>query len=164
MKDQAKRISASELARLSGYSPTTITRLTATGVLQRDDRRRYDPLASLKQIKQHEATRQQGGKRSESPEITAARLRLLELRIERLQFDLDVAAGKLVLRSEVERDAEALGSNIKHVLLRLPARVGAQLGIEAQRLADAAVIEALRELENNPLGEKQNAQPVTSPS
>jgi len=70
MKDQAKRITATELAQLSGYSPTTITRLTAAGVLQRDNRRRYDPLSSLKQIQQHESNRQHAGKR-EGMEYTA---------------------------------------------------------------------------------------------
>jgi hypothetical protein len=153
MNPQPKRVTAAALSRASDYSKSSITRLTAEGVLQRDSDGRYDALASLKQIKQHEATRQQDGKRPIVPEIAALRQQYLQLKIDRLQFDLDAERGKYVLTAEVERDVELAYSHARVTLLRLPKSIGVALGAIAERKAEELVIEVLHQLEKDPLGE-----------
>ncbi|HUJ12066.1 MAG TPA: hypothetical protein VL171_18815 [Verrucomicrobiae bacterium] len=154
--NRLKRVSAAELARRSGYSRSSITRLTADGILQRGADKRFDLIDSLERIRKHESTRQQDGKHTIDPELLELRQRYMRVRIERLQWEIDVAKEKYVLSEDVEHATEAMVAQAKGVLLRIPPALGAQLGIEAQKIGQAIVEDALRVLSDDPLGEKHN--------
>jgi hypothetical protein len=65
MNPQPNRVTATDLSRLTGYSPSTVSRLQTAGVLQRGGDGQYDLLSSLKRIWQHEQIRQHRGKHAD---------------------------------------------------------------------------------------------------
>lgn len=133
-----------------GNARKRVVELIDMGVIKKrkDGRLDYAPaLASATAYLQ--AREKSEGEQENKQALTNKRLRLI---CQRLQFDLDVEKGKYVLQSEVERDVEAMCARAKAVLLRLPQSIGNLLGVDAQKKSDVLVVEALKELEDNPLG------------
>lgn len=71
MNPQPNRVTAAELSRITGYSPSTISRLQTAEVLQRDSDRLFDLPNSIRRILQHEEVRQHPGKHPDGDTVPA---------------------------------------------------------------------------------------------
>jgi hypothetical protein len=78
--------------------------------------------------------------------------RKLRIQCESAEYKFAVERGEHIKKSDVERDVEALVIRTKTVFLRIPHSIGNILGVDAQKKADALIVEALKELEERPLG------------
>lgn len=152
-KQTANVVTKAEFARrlnLGENGRQRVQELVKMGVIseRKDGQLNYAPALASAQayLSQSLASQKvQDGKQA----LTVKRLMLV---CERLQFDLDVEKGKFILQAAVERDMEAFVCRTKTVLLRIPQSIGNILGVDAAKKADAMIVEAMKELEEKPLG------------
>lgn len=102
------------------------------------------------------AAKQQAKRKASSvsdPEA-AARIRVLELRAENLEIDLDRKRGKLVATEHHERELTRVAAEIRAAVLELPSRLrasadaagGSLTSAEVDRIASEACAAMLRKL------------------
>jgi hypothetical protein len=133
-----KTVSAAELARRSGYSPSAIVSWTRAKILKRD-KGRYALVESLEAIKRHEQSRGSDGSH-EDEGLTDLRRELLTARIRKLDFELSVAMGKVHDRTACCQSLLAIHSAESRILHGMAGRVATKFP-EVNGLAAAITTE-----------------------
>jgi phage terminase Nu1 subunit (DNA packaging protein) len=124
-----KTVTAEELAALTRYSPSTVSTWVKRGLLSRNAAGKLDLAASLSAIKQHEAQRLHEGQRvGETGELGALRQELLRKRIAKLDFELNVARGKVHDKAACCDSLQVIREAEKHALYALAPRVASKFG------------------------------------
>jgi hypothetical protein len=97
------RVNGSQLAKLLKRDKATITRLTAAGVLQRDEDGYYDRILNAERFATYEATKQQG--HNITTASAAIRTLYTKERLRGVKLDNDIKERNLVPHTEVSQDA-----------------------------------------------------------
>jgi len=134
MNRKIKRVSAAEVARASGYSEAAISNFVRDGILTRSKDGKLDLVASLEAIRNHEAARQQDGKRGEHAEL---RRQYLAKRVELLQIAIDKERGRLHDVEECCRSLSEIRAVESRVLHGVADRVSMQFPEVAIKIKEA---------------------------
>ena len=117
-----RRVHAAELARLSDYSPASITNFARAGILKKTADGKFNLIASLEAIRTHEASRQQSGKRPDAVKLAKLRQLYLRRRIELIECEIAEARGLVHSRQECSASLGAILSGVWSEILALPNR------------------------------------------
>lgn len=136
-----------EIAAFLGLSSARVRTLARDGVLTKAGRGRFDTRASV--LAYGERLRAQAGRRDGGgDDYKAERLRLIAAQREGQELKNAQAKAELVPSIDVQREWEALATDLRAALLAIPARVAARSGLsrEAAALLESEMRQALEEL------------------
>src|SRR5271165_2516326 len=127
--DNDETVSGQVLAQRLGLTPTTISKLGGDGVLVRVGRGRYALWPSIRGYLKHVSAAASGRESASARERT----RLLRLRADRAQFELERERGSFLPAAEVERGLGAVAAYLRRTMLAIPSRIA---GVDRRTMAE----------------------------
>jgi phage terminase Nu1 subunit (DNA packaging protein) len=143
-------VSTAEVSRLFGVSAKTIAAWTASGVLARVGRGKYNLAKSVRSVvKHHKRSSQQT---TVAAAVGSERARLLKLQADKLELAIRIECGDLMRVSEVRHEVQKSFAGIRSGVMAVLPRVAGEvphLGREGHAVLDDALREALNVLAHN---------------
>ena len=130
MIDDIPGIATSEqLAGLFGITRRQVDTLTAQGVLDRGEGKRFETRAAIAAYLRFKS-------RGNSSTLEAEKIRLTQAQAQKTELQNQKSAGELVEVSEVRRAWVATAHDLRAALLAVPARVAANLSLDRAAAVD----------------------------
>ena len=141
--------SLDDCANHLGIQPPTLTRLIKEGIIDKQDRGKYEVDAVRLQYLKH--IRNLAGNNNNNLELGAERARLAKEQADAKEMENAVERGDLVYIEKVARQFEQQLTKARNKLLAAPTKVAAEAHAaatvkEVREIIEAAIIEALDEL------------------